>query len=292
MISINRILPAILVQILLLLSPVQAQDSSTFFEQFKYCVALVEKVREGQAPAELEFIPHGTAFWAGDPGKGLYLVSNKHIFRGQKIVALRAYTSSDKESPVMMINLEDDKGKPLWIGHPDSLVDVAVIKVNTYGLLGSAQPKIVQVQTSLFATESEVIEGDDVFLLGFPLGLRTTVNCFPLLRSGAISLKPTRDFLVTASGDTVGKDIYLMDILSLGGNSGSPVFLKPGVNRPFLRPGVMDITKVKLIGIVSSHIAYFEPVVILQAVPYTRGNAGLAIIHPAQKILDVIRLVE
>jgi S1-C subfamily serine protease len=274
------------------LLPAFAQDTTKpFFDQFRSCVALIEKI-EGTLPnGSPKLTPLGTGFWVSTRTQDLFFVSNKHVFAGRDQIALRMTQLEGQRSALIGIDLRNRRGQLLWIGHPDPLTDIAAIRVDSFFILNNVQPKIVRISRSLFATASQLIEGDDVFFVGFPLGVRTTENSFPLLRSGAISLKPTDDFLVTAAGDTLGKHIYLLDAYSTGGSSGSPVFLKPGVNRPFLTPNVFGITETKFIGIVSGHVPDFLEVFTQSGKGVAASNASLAIVHPAERVLETILLL-
>ncbi|MDP2885345.1 MAG: serine protease [Ignavibacteria bacterium] len=275
------------------LLPAIAQDTTKpFFDQFKSCVVLIEKI-EGTLPdGAPKLAPLGTGFWVSTTTEDRFFVSNKHVFAGRDQIAIRMTQVTGQRSALMIIDLKNQRGQPRWVGHPDSLTDIAAIQVDSIFILNNVQPKIIRIQRSLFATESQLIEGDDVFFIGFPLGVRTTDNSFPLLRSGVISLKPTDDFLVTAGCDTLGKHIYLLDAYSTGGSSGSPVFLKPGVNRPFLTPNVFDITETKFIGIVSGHVLDYQEVFTLSGKGVAASNASLTIVHPAERVLETILLLK
>lgn len=272
-----------------------AQDSEPFFDQFKPCVALVEKIEKWEQGKKPKLAPLGTAFWVGSQTDGIVLVTNKHVLSNRDKIALRVYQAGGVPSAIMIVTLNDRLGVPLWVGHPDSRVDVAAIRINTDSIqtLTDASPRITTVQLSLFAKRSDVIEGDDIFFLGFPLGIRTTENSFPLLRAGIVSLKPIEDFLVLANGDTLGKQVFLLDAVSIGGSSGSPVFLKPGMTRPFLQPNVLGkVIESKLIGIISGHVIDTQTVYTPSGEGVALGNAGLAIVHPAEQILETIRLLK
>ena len=110
-----------------------------------------------------------------------------------------------------------------------------------------------------------------------------------MVRTGVLSLKPTEDFLVVQNGAIIGRNIYLLDATILGGNSGSPVFLKPTLSRPFLNPNVIGGVQPKLIGIVSSYVIDLLPLVRAQLPIYAQGNSGITIVHRSEDILKVVR---
>lgn len=264
--------------------------SKPFFEQFKYTVALVEKASSKSTANNLVLDPIGTAFWVIDTTSNSFvLVSNKHVFGDLPEIILSQYTATGQTSALMLVSLKDQSGKRLWIGHPDSLTDIAALKVKYFKQIGATKAEVIGVPLNLFANSDELIEGDDVFILGFPLGIRTTTKSYPILRSGVLSLKPTEDFLVLPNNTIIGRNIYLVDANILGGNSGSPVFLKPGINRPFIKPGdIRKVTQPKLIGIVSAYVNELLPLVKTESSVYAQGNSGITIVHRAEEILKIV----
>jgi len=73
--------------------------------------------------------------------------------------------------------------------------------------------------------------GDEIYFVGFPFGLGTSIKINPVVRSGTIAM--------------VDKDDpnFLLDAFSYGGNSGSPIFTKSDANG-----------RSKFIGIVSGYL--------------------------------------
>lgn len=272
-----------------------AQDSlksEPFFEQFKYTVALVEKMTKNTTN-ELIIEPVGTAFWVVDKDANKFiLVSNKHVFGELSEIILNQYSATAQNSARMIVNLKDKNGNKLWIGHPDSLTDIAAINVKYFKRMGDTKAEIIGVPYELFAKADELIEGDDIFILGYPLGIRTTNKAYPILRSGVLSLKPTEDFLVLPNNKIIGRNIYLVDANIMGGNSGSPVFLKPGIDRPFIKPGdIRKVTQPKLIGIVSAYVNELLPLVKTESSIYAKGNTGITIVHRSEEILKIVEQV-
>ena len=269
-----------------------SQTGKPFFEQFKFTVALVETVITKNPKGDFILTPIGTAFWVSDSSSDAsVLVSNKHVFGNSSEIVLSQYSSSGQTSALIVIQLKDKNGNKLWVEHPDSMTDIAAIKVKYFQRIGQLRAEIIQISTKMFAKSDEIIEGDDVFILGFPMGIRTSSKSFPLVRSGVLSLKPTEDFLILPNGGIIGRNIYLLDANILGGNSGSPVFLKPVVNRPFLNPRELGrITQPKLIGIVSAYVNDFLPLVKAQPSIYAQGNSGITIVHRSEEILKVVMM--
>lgn len=284
------------VSLILIASIALSQDTSSvkpFFEQFKYTVALVETISSKSTPDSLSVDPIGTGFWVQDSSSNsTVLISNKHIFNDFSEIVLSQYSSTGETSALMIVKLKDQSGKKLWVGHPDSLTDIAAIKVKYFSRIGPVRAEIIGIPLDLFGNANEVVEGDEVFILGFPMGIRTTGKSFPMLRSGVLSLKPTEDFLVLSNGGVIGRNVYLLDANILGGSSGSPVFLKPVLSRPFLSPGGFGaVTPPKLIGVVSAYVNDFLPIIKAESSFYAKGNSGITIVHRAEEILSVVKEV-
>jgi len=113
------------------------------------------------------------------------------------------------------IKIRSADGKPLWLKHPDA--DVAVMYVN---LPEGSVPEFLPA--ALFATDPileqfEIHAGDEVFALGFPLGVEANQYGFPVLRSGRIASFP---LLPQKAVKT-----FLVDMEVFPGNSGGPVYL-------------------------------------------------------------------
>jgi len=106
------------------------------------------------------------------------------------------------------------------------------------------------VTPSFMASRPEIRIGADTYFLGFPLGLGSNDPIAPVLRKGAIAwINPHQAE-------------FLIDAVSLGGNSGSPVFTYAGIS-PDLR-----IAQSRLVGIVVAH--HSDSRLVLQQDPATK----------------------
>jgi hypothetical protein len=93
-----------------------------------------------------------------------------------------------------------------------------------------------------------------------------------------------------------GADIeaYLVETFAFGGNSGSPVFFYLGSDR-YAGSMVLGPPIIKVAGVMKGFFSDVEPVKVAQAasignqiVPVSIGNAGIAVVVPAQKIEDIL----
>jgi hypothetical protein len=194
-----------------------------------------------------------------------------------------------------MIALNGKDGFPLWMKndtqvpryfHEDSSVDVAILpmasaRLNDYDYQ--------DISTNMFVTEERQAQydlgiGDDIFSLSL---FRTYVGeerLSPIVRVGVIAMMPEGRF---PHPHFVSVETYLIDCWSMGGYSGSPVFVRDtikmqaqsadGQPRPFSAAGDFH-----LLGLLSGHIT----------IPSTDGrpdqDTKVGLVFPARKILEAL----
>lgn len=219
----------------------------------------------------------------------LYLVTNRHVFKGQNIAKLRFNPSGNLPAKVYDLPLVDADGKPHWQGHPDEGVDVAVQGINAELLRNDG------IQFSFFASDMHVLpftrasdeglsEGDSVFVLGFPLGQVGKERNYVIVRQGAIAR--VRDALAGSSQE------FLLDASIFPGNSGGPVVTRP---EAIAIEGTKAVGKAWLIGVVSSYVPYQDVAISVQTNRprvIFEENSGMAAVVPIDKVLDAIGIVE
>jgi V8-like Glu-specific endopeptidase len=227
----------------------------------------------------------GTAFIIGRPSKvdktkGYYvLVTAAHVLKamhGERAV-LNLRRRSGELFTKIPYPISIRRGtEALWTEHPHA--DVAVMYV--------ALPKDIDIAllpTNLLATDDilkkfEIHPGDRLSCLGFPLMAEANEAGFPILRSGQISSYP----LVPMSAVKT----ILYDFNVFEGNSGGPVYFVDN-NRTY--GGATKIGRVRfLMGLVSEQKFAEEQVKSLREVRKERYQLELAVVIPAQFILDTI----
>ena len=217
----------------------------------------------------------------------IYLVSNKHVLKGQNNVYLRFNPQGGK--PAQNHKLDIVAGSQnLCKQHANKDIDVAIVSIpQTY--LDNLVKNGVNPEFFTFDKESflisdlktlEVTEGDSVFALGFPMGLVGNTRQYVILRGGVISR--IHDMLEGYSSD------YIVDAPVFPGNSGGPVIIKP----EFVKISRTQSQKEsRLIGLVKSYIPYKDVAISPQTgrprVVFEE-NSGLTNVEPVDRIIETI----
>ena len=169
-----------------------------------------------------------------------------------------------------------------WTIHPNG-ADIAVTPLlNPSALsqgrkLADAEMFIGDVGTS-FGEGVQPVEGDGVFLIGFPLGLVGDARNYPVVRYGVVAR--IQDWIRR------DKDTFLIDAPAFPGNSGGPVVLKPEVAAI---KGTKAITHCLLLGVISKQLRSRE-IAVSQRTGAPRvvfeEDAGLAEVVPAEFVRE------
>jgi hypothetical protein len=206
-----------------------------------------------------------------DPQKGkVFLLTNKHIIHPdpgmrEKAVFLTLYLNiREKDGKVAGKSFRvplSEEGQKLWREHPRPDVDVLAVDITS---LINSEPNLENrgAEYSLFATpkvlhDEDITEGDEVLILGYPLGLFHTRTNFPLVRQGILASRIGEKIRIRfnePSGEMRRVNIpgFLVDAAVLPGSSGSPVVLKPVIGREIGGRVEMARATPYLLGIVSA----------------------------------------
>ncbi|MDP3979952.1 MAG: hypothetical protein Q8Q33_00910 [Chlamydiota bacterium] len=234
----------------------------------------------------------GTAFILGlpsqsNPSKGYYvLVTAAHIL--EEItgtyagITLRRKISHNQYEKLFYEFPVRDKGKPLWVRHPDPDIDVAAMFITL-----PAGSDIVLLSTRFLATDQvlehyEIHPGDELMVLGFPYGVGCNDVDFPILRSGNIASFPITPVKKARS--------FLFDFQVFEGNSGGPVYcFYPG---RFYRGLYHNQQPVQyIVGLVSRGVSAVQIKKKIFGVSEKKHTLVLAEVIPAVFILETIRLL-
>jgi len=241
----------------------------------------------------------GTAFFVGRQIQGLedsflYLITAAHVIRGISSkdnfdgkILLRVYLIGG-DAKTIETNVSD------WKFHPDETeVDVAILPFLT-DLETIAD--VAWIPFDMFLDEYKKVEndisiGDEVFLTGLFYNHHGRKRNIPIVRVGNISAMP-EEKVFTKIGLI---DAYLVEARSIGGISGSPVFVKVELDKH--SQGHLLIGTGKrggkffLLGLMHGHYDYdllTEDSITMDAKAKEVVNMGIAIVVPSEKIMEVI----
>lgn len=176
----------------------------------------------GYRPPANHYIPHQ------EPAEyEVYLVTNKHVFGELKTCYVKWTPPGADAALEIPVELRNDAGDPLWHGHHNENVDVAVISAEGVPFVNAAGDDLdlphfcsdVDVARRVTLNDRNVCEGDNVFMLGYPMGMAGPDTNTVIVRGGCVA-----EITKARVGDF---DLLLIDSRVLGGNSGSPVVLPP-----------------------------------------------------------------
>jgi len=164
-----------------------------------------------------------------------YLVSNCHVFSGRHSIDLTELDETNLSLPDKIkvhfphegkqgtiikkeYSLKDSSHKYCWLEHPlQNTIDVAVLPIKN--VPNSAIYPINQVNESRGIKDfpSDFYVGQEVFVLGFPLGLKGS-GAFPIWKKASIATEP----YLPLNGES---QKILIDTATRKGMSGSPVMV-------------------------------------------------------------------
>lgn len=237
----------------------------------------------------------GTGFIVGRKEKDnpsistYYIITNKHVIDNHTSIYVRfnsVETSFVKDYYLALIN---KTGSRLYSAHEHDGTDIVAIRIepqvlindrSIWGAFDLEEHALTLEQMQMTGVD----EGTLVYSLGFPMNIVDKIKA-PICRLGCIS-RIFDAFLLAKKG----KPIYLVDAQTFPGNSGGPI-----VNRPeqISITGTVHNESANLIGILSSYIPYKDTLVSQQtgeARMIQTENSGLTIVHPVDRIKEVVEL--
>jgi hypothetical protein len=233
-----------------------------------------------------------------------YFVTTDHLARGAPIVRFNMATGAVDVKPYRVTD---------WLSHPDG-DDIAVARFLPDSVKGF---DFLAINVGAFLTPEAVsnggiLTGEDVYMIGRYINHDGEQRNLPTARFGSIAMMPLEK--IKHRGLLV--DMFLVDMRSLSGYSGSPVIVDMSnanfrnayrqtvEESPLHRiTQVLEITEsllpLRLVGIDCGHASMHEQL----RTPddeiaeefrhlHVRSNAGIAHVSPAWKILEVLNLPE
>lgn len=171
-----------------------------------------------------------------------------------------------------------------WIDHEDA--DVSICDVDfPWDRLDFAHIDEAMLMTDLIRDNNRIGPGDELQVVGLFTGHRGVRNNVPIVRSGVIAAMPDADEPVdTEEGPMVA---YLAEIRSLGGLSGSPVFVVLPPFR-FKEAAPSHEARAYLLGLVAGHWDRRVADDHIEGLEQEKIHQGIAVVVPTARILDLL----
>ena len=237
----------------------------------------------------------GTVFFLGKEIQGTdrwwhYFVTAKHVIEGIR----------DKGLTKVFIRLNFKDGQSRWAKtdisawhfHPtNSRVDAAALRATLPEESDHLVYPLSRIVTPAVIESEQIGHGSEVFLVGLFAHHSGQQRNIPIIRVGNIAALPEEP-VETRSGSI---DAYLIEARSIGGLSGSPVFVHLGVVR--VHEGQLKFSKggtvFYLLGLMHGHwdvglsdLDHAAPEADTQG--KQRVNMGIGIVVPSEQIREVI----
>lgn len=221
-----------------------------------------------------------------------YLVTAAHVIeelRGQGVNSFRIRVNLKTGETVWLEAMSTDR----WKEHPDATVDVSILKLGIHEEWDHAGwPTTAFITTDSIKEDQTDIElGDEVFSVGLFWPHRGKTRNIPVVRIGNIAA--LREERVETTRGTFA-DVYLMEARSLGGMSGSPVFIDivrarlTGKEIGRITGGIMGPFRFRLLGLISAHYTGADDELATREIAQQelkKLNMGVVDVVPADKIL-------
>lgn len=173
-----------------------------------------------------------------------------------------------------------------WFIHPEANVDIAIAACSPMPDMAVQSLPLEMFVDGRILKEQNLGVGDEVFFPGLFTFFRSERWNVPILRHGNIAMLPPEDIQVGGGFS----DVFLIEARSIGGISGSPVFVRGTYSARLpdgkALHGLSDHTY--LLGLIHGHWDINESEINraqLQHTP-TGVNLGIAVVVPAHKIQD------
>lgn len=235
-----------------------------------------------------------------------YLITNKHVVtdwdpsdgsitRYSPELEVYFYRTTDPTGATykpLKIKVVDQTGKLIASKialHPNPSIDVAVVRLEQE-LDPANKIDLVSFDRSFFVPFSNVFnwagQGDQVFALGYPLGISSLTNNYPIAKAGYVASLTGQEFKIdVATQNRAGHAVVakiegkfiVVDGLIVPGNSGGPVVI-PAETKVRIDPATKQFqfttepTKNLVLGMVSMGL----------------GGSGLTIVVSSDYILELI----
>jgi hypothetical protein len=238
------------------------------------------------------FTPRATAFVASITEGGIgfrFLVTAEHNISAFAEKGWEIYIRSNLVNGGVR---EDNWSKAHWYFHPNiGSTDVAIATVDfsteedfrTIKLRTDDTPDKGIAGTAEVLAANRLEVGDEIFIVGLFKSHHGLKRNIPIIRTGNLAMMRGEPVRTEHCGYT---DAYLVEARSIGGLSGSPVF----IHWPLVHQ--IGATQFRLLGLMHGHfdIANLNEDTVVDSAAEASGgiNTGIGVVIPVEKILETI----
>ena len=217
-----------------------------------------------------------------------YFVTAKRVATDLKDRKVYFLVNSNKGGTTTLAN-----SYPHWWLHPtDETADLAVLQVGGQSDLDTWGVGLKDFVTAEDIRAQTVAVGDEVFTVSLFTRAPGQSRNMPIVRTGNVAMFPEEQ-IQTELGFA---DAYLVEARSIGGISGSPVFIRKTITLPIklsngTRTSASAVGDLKLLGLMQGHwdIKESEKNAAEMTHDRRRGvNLGIGIVVPAAKIMETL----
>lgn len=176
--------------------------------------------------------------------------------------------------------------------HQDTGVDIALFLVS----LSTSTYDYLSIPVDPFLATKEIVkrkmvEGDQVFYAGLFQEYPGEGKNYPILRFGRVSLLTDEKIKVNPDSEPEQRaHVYLFEIQSFAGNSGSPVFFEVPTTRRDKNEFPSGVVEIYFVGILMGH--YYDRILI-KTIDLTHDilrelHNGIALVTPAYLLYEIL----
>lgn len=182
---------------------------------------LLTMVTPIQATAGPDLVSQATGFFYANSDR-IFLVTNRHVVakQGTSPTIIRITVHSDPNNLRQTVSLDlplYEGSRKLWREFDDKSIDVVALELDASRM----RSLVVKAFSARDLPPDDLLVGlgEDVLVLGYPLGFHDNVFNLPVIRSATVASAYPVPFR--------GMPYFLVDARLHPGTSGSPVILKP-----------------------------------------------------------------
>jgi hypothetical protein len=233
----------------------------------------------------------GTGFYVrDDKTKTAYLVTAKHVLMSKpkeyfSRLCMKVNNTTGG-TDLIPVDLSQPNGARIFVDKEDADIDIAIIPINDIPMLPGRTSKdyrLTVVPVAGFATKEHfakraIAAGDEAFLTGWFSGFYGATQNYPIARFGRLAMATDEKipWKEDSSKPAQMLNLYLIEAHTTKGNSGSPVFFRPSLQRD-PKQFVIGDQPLLLAGVLKGYFGALG-----------EQNSGIAAVVPAFQISQIL----